>query len=136
MQEEFGFSLVELIFVVMIIGILSLIGLPNAMKYMQETYKKADLVNGTLLAESMLQAVADGHKIKETQEGYQEVNALGVIIDRNQNPVPLNLYISTIPIPKQKGYTHFVYRYTSSGALFIFKVHTDNSMVQVYPMTT
>ena len=128
-----GFTLIEIAIVLCILGLLTAIGIPNLTGYMQTTYSKLDLVTGTLIAEGMLQAMTEGYKIQPTYDTYIEIKEEGILLDKNQQSISFTHYISEIPIPKEKHYTHFAYQYTSTGALRIVKIHSDSSKVQVYP---
>jgi len=128
-----GFSLIELLIVLMIMGTLGAIAIPNMTKHMEQSHKTADNVSAILLVEGMMQGVLEGHKIRQTGSGYEKITDMGVIFAKNGEKISLTNYIPHLPSPKEKEYVYFSYRYTSSGALYIGKVHKDGSNVQVYP---
>ena len=97
-----GFTLIEMLIVVAIIGILAALLIPNAMSALQKARQKGTMKDINTIATAMLDYVTD--------KGYAPTTATGVITANDETVQALQgFYVKIMPIRDQWGNPFYVY---------------------------
>ena len=132
-----GFTLIELIVVIAILGIIAAIVAPNVFRYVNESKKSADIVNGAAIANAMLRANAEGYSFVQASDETDPVKITdapnGVLVDGPKPNAKLApTFIQSIPEVKENGYEDFAFSY-KDDTLKIWKIGGTERPKQVYP---
>ncbi|WP_094547041.1 type II secretion system protein [Petroclostridium xylanilyticum] len=142
LKNNRGFSLIELIVVIAILGVLAGVAAPNIVDYVNDAREKADIANGAIIANAYLRAIAEGYTLAATTDTkISEVDNDGNLTagGNGGSKTLVPDFIQTLPIPKQSGFKKFYYSY-KDNTLIIYKgpdnaTATGTGVVQVYPYT-
>lgn len=103
-RKKKGFTLIELIIVIAILGILAVVAIPKLGGFQTSAKKKADIVNAKRIAEGARLLIAEGTavteaKIKTRVEGIQKAqNNVGVYVvqyDSSSASNDITVYVKT-----------------------------------------
>lgn len=110
LKNKKGFTLVELVVVIAILGILSAIAVPRLLEVREDADKKADIATGRVIASAV--------SIYEANEGEKP--------DDFDDLVPK--YLDAVPKSAVNGENQFTFEYDENGSLVV-----NNGTEDVYP---
>ncbi|KYH35329.1 type II secretion system protein G precursor [Clostridium tepidiprofundi DSM 19306] len=117
-----GFTLIELIIVIAILGILAMITVPKLNGIKEEAKEKADLANAKIIANATAILMAQDKITSDIS--HTSVNA---VLDENTKHYPADLiegYLQEVPIP-QEGGRFAVDVDVSTGKIEVYRVKVD-----------
>jgi type IV pilus assembly protein PilA len=131
LRNKKGFSLIELIVVIAILGVLSGLAAPNIINYVNNSRKKVDVANATIIANVAAAAVATDHTLASS--------GAFVIFPDNENDGGLGEAIKDslqkVPSPKYESSKKFAVKVTSGGIITVGLANDtgDNIATELYP---
>ncbi|WHH59665.1 type II secretion system protein [Petroclostridium sp. X23] len=144
LKNNKGFSLIELIVVIAILGVLAGVAAPNVIRYVNNARVNADIANGALIANALQGAIAEGFTLApaaDDTDGTKAVSTDSAVLTGTILTAPdatatelVPTFLQTMPTPQEDGFDAFRYTYTSTGTLTVYKANTANDNgVQLYP---
>lgn len=121
-DKKKGFTLIELIIVIAILGILAMITVPKLNGIKEEAKRKADLANAKIIANATAILMAQDSITSDISH-----TSVDAVLDENTKHYPADLiegYLQEIPIP-QEGGRFAVDVDVSTGKIEVYRVEVD-----------
>ncbi|MGE4282260.1 MAG: type II secretion system protein [Clostridia bacterium] len=107
LKENKGFSLIELIVVIAILGVLAGVAAPNVIGYIDMSKRKADIASARTIANTVMASIAAGETSIPSSDGTYAVSELTEVIDKLQSA----------PKPQYDTDAEFIVGISSNGAV-------------------
>lgn len=134
-RKKKGFTLIEMVIVIAIMGILIGLVSPSAMKSIKEARVNSDIANAKSIATAIIAGQANGD-ITFDDSAVKKENAKEIVTDESDEPDGISEYLQSVPEPKAVKGGSFAYYVDNNDQIHIIVTTgtgADDEQWELYP---